>query len=100
MVDEQYVSGLSDKVYRGQEGRALKGYTTGGRVYGYRNVPIEDSTRVGKYGRPAVLAVALEIIPEQAVVVNRLFTRYAGGMGQGAIAVRLNREGILGPNGP
>jgi site-specific DNA recombinase len=100
MMDEQYLTGLRDKVYRGQEGRALQGLITGGRCYGYRNVPIEDSTRIGKYGRPAVLGVRLEIIEAEAAVVRRLFTMYAGGAGQGAIAVQLNREGISGPNGP
>jgi site-specific DNA recombinase len=100
MVDEQYLVGLRDKVRRGQEGRALHGYTTGGRVYGYNNVPIEDPTRTGKYGRPAVQGVKLEIIPEQAMVVHRIFTMYAEGMGQGAIAKQLNVEDVRGPNGP
>jgi site-specific DNA recombinase len=100
MIDEQYLVGLRQKVHRGQEGRALHGYTTGGRVYGYRNVPIEDGSRIGKYGRPYVVGVELEIIPKQAAVVVRIFRMYAEGMGQGAIAKRLNKEGIRGPNGP
>src|SRR2546422_9926445 len=61
IMDEQYLTDLAKKVHRGQEGRALNGYTTGGRVYEYNNVPIEDPTRMGKYGRPAVLGVKLEI---------------------------------------
>jgi site-specific DNA recombinase len=43
--------------------------------------------------------VPLEIIPEQAAVISRIFAMYAAGMGQGSIAVQLNREGILSPNG-
>jgi site-specific DNA recombinase len=100
IMDEQYLTDLAKKVHRGQEGRALHGYTTGGRVYGYRNVPIEDNSRVGKYGRFYVLGVKLEIIGEQAAIVVRLFSMYADGMGQGAIAKRLNGDGINGPNGP
>ena len=100
MIDEQYLTDLAKKVHRGQEGRALHGYTTGGRVYGYRNIPIEDSSRVGKYGRPYVLGVKLEINTEQAATVVRIFSMYADGVGQGAIAKRLNRDGISGPNGP
>src|SRR5262249_3071326 len=73
IMDEQYLTDLSKKVHRGQEGRALNGYTTGGRVFGYANVPIEDPTRVGKYGRPAVLGVKLEINLEQAEIVKRVF---------------------------
>ena len=99
IMDEQYLTDLSKKVHRGQEGRALKGYTTGGRVYGYDNIPIEDPTRTGKYGRPAVLGVRLAINVEQAAVVNRIFSMYSEGMGQGAIAVQLNAEGVAGPNG-
>jgi hypothetical protein len=39
----------------------------------------QDPTRSGKYGRPAVLAVMLEIDLEQASVINRKFTLYAEG---------------------
>ena len=99
MMDEEYLAGLASKVHRGQEGRVLHGYTTGGRVYGYTNVPIEDPTRTGKYGRPAVSGVKLVIHPEQAAVVNRIFEMYANGMGLRGIAVQLNGEGVPGPNG-
>jgi len=99
MMDENDLTKLSERVHRGQEGRALLGYTTGGRLYGYNNVPIEDPTRNSKYGRPAVKAVDREINPEQAAVVIRIFTMYAQGMGQGAIAVQLNQEGVPGPRG-
>ena len=99
IMDAQYLVDLAKKVHRGQEGRALHGFTTGGRVYGYTNVPIEDATRMGKYGRPAVLGVKLEVNPEQAPVVNRIFTMYSEGSGQATIAIRLNTEGIPGPNG-
>jgi site-specific DNA recombinase len=100
IIDEQYIVDLAKKVYRGQEGRAISGYTTGGRVYGYDNVPIEDPTRIGKYGRPAVLGVRLEVNAEQAVVLNRIFSMYAEGNGLRGIAVQLNAEGVPGPHGP
>jgi site-specific DNA recombinase len=54
---------------------------------------------VGKYGRPAVLGVKLEVNSEQAAVVNRIFMMYAEGIGQGTIAIQLNDEGVPGPNG-
>ena len=99
LMDEEYLTGLAAKVHRGQEGRVLHGYTTGGRVYGYTNVPIEDPTRTGKYGRPAVSGVKLVIHPERAAIVRRIFEMYASGMGLRAIAVQLNGEGVPGPNG-
>ena len=99
MHAEQFLDSLRDKVHRGQEGRMLKGLNPGGRIYGYDNVPIEDPTRTGKYGRPAVSGVKLEINPALAAVINRIFTMYTGGMGQGAIAIQLNRGGVAGPKG-
>ena len=77
MMDVQYLVGLADEVHRGQEGRVLKGLIPGGRCYGYVNVPIEDPSRQGKYGRPAVSGVRLEIHQEQARVVRRIFEMYA-----------------------
>jgi site-specific DNA recombinase len=100
MIDEQYVKGLADKVHRGQEGRALAGYSPGGKCYGYRNVPVEDSSRVGKYNRPAVLGVDLEIVGEEAATILRIFQMYAEGAGLGQIARKLNEDGVPSPQGP
>lgn len=100
MMDEQYLVGLGDKVRRGQEGRVLQGLHPGGRCYGYRNVPIEDPSRPGKYGRPAVSGVQLEIQEEQAAVVRRIFEMYAAGQGLARIAKGLNQEGVPAPQPP
>jgi site-specific DNA recombinase len=97
MVDEQYLVGLRQKVHRGQEGRVLQGFNPGGRCYGYSNMPIEDPTRPGKYGRPAVLGVRQEINEQEAIVVRRIFSLYASGMGLAPIAYRLNEEGVPAP---
>jgi site-specific DNA recombinase len=69
----------------------------GGKCYGYRNVPIEDPTRSGKYGRLAVSGVQLEIVEEEAAVVRRIFEMYADGNSQTTISKTLNREGVLAP---
>jgi DNA invertase Pin-like site-specific DNA recombinase len=95
MMDEQYLVGLAEKVHRGQEGRVLKGLHPGGRCYGYRNVPIEDPTRAGKYGRLAVSG--LEIDEDQAAVVRRIFQMYADGGSLAGIAKFLNEEGTPPP---
>jgi site-specific DNA recombinase len=100
MMDEQYLVNLAEKVHRGQEGRALVGLQPGGKCYGYRNVPIEDATRTAKYGRPAVSGVRLEIDPEQAAVVRRVFTMFEGGSSLATIAKTLNSEGVLSPQPP
>lgn len=57
-------------------GRALQGFHTGGRCFGYRSVPIEDLTRTGSYGRPQIVGVKLEVHPEQAAIVRRIFADY------------------------
>ena len=97
LQDEQYLVGLRQKVHRGQEGRVLQGFNPGGRCYGYRNVPIEDPARQGKYGRPAVLGVRQEIVPEEAAVVRQIFQMYVNGMGLASTAKQLNKEGLQAP---
>jgi hypothetical protein len=89
MMDEQFLVSLGEKVHRGQEGRALKGMQPGGRCFGYRNVPIEDPTRMGKYGRAAVSGVKLEFDEEQAAIVLRVFNMYADGSSLATIAKTL-----------
>lgn len=95
--DEQASRRLGECVKRGQRGRVLKGYVGSGRVYGYNNVPIEDPTRKGLYGRPYVEGVKLEINPEEAAIVVRIFEMYVNGLGCRAIAVKLNEESVPSP---
>jgi site-specific DNA recombinase len=95
--DEQYSRHLGELVHRGQKGRVLKGYLGSGRVYGYTNVPIEDPTRKGLYGRPYVEAVKLEINHEEAAVVMRIFEMYVQGLGRRAMATKLNEDRIASP---
>ena len=97
MVDEQFLVGHRQKVHRGQEGRVLQGLNPGGRCFGYLNVPIEDTTRKEKYGRPAVTGVRQEIEEDEAGVLRRIFQMYADGTGLAGIAKRLNAEGVPSP---
>jgi site-specific DNA recombinase len=100
MMDEQFLVGLADKVHRGQEGRILKGLVAGGRCFGYRNVAIEDPTKISKYGRPAVVGVKLKIIEDEAAVVRRIFQMAADGLSLSAIAKTLNAERVQAPQPP
>jgi DNA invertase Pin-like site-specific DNA recombinase len=95
--DEQYSRHLAELVHRGQRGRVLKGFVGSGRVYGYNNIPIEDPTRKGLYGRPCVEAVKMEINLAEAAVVVRIFQLYVAGLGCRAIATSLNAEGVPSP---
>ena len=42
IVDSLYLKDLAKRTYRGVEQLALNGLHTGGRVFGYRRVPIES----------------------------------------------------------
>lgn len=93
-MDSLYIRELAKKAHRGVEGRALQGLHTGGRCFGYRGAPIEDPLRTDSYGRPQIVGVKLEIYPEQAEVVKRIFADYAAGDSITTIAKKLNAEGV------
>jgi site-specific DNA recombinase len=100
MMDERFLRDLASKVLRGQEGCVHSGYIAGGRCYGYKNVPIEDTTRRGDYGRAFVIGVIREIVPEEAAIVRRIFEMYASGISMDGIARILRAERVPAPRPP
>ena len=97
IVDQLYIRELSSKTRRGVEGRALKGLHTGGRVFGYKNIPIEDPTRQDAYGRPQIVGARLAVNASQAEIIRRIFTLYASGYSLKRLARKLNEEGVQSP---
>jgi site-specific DNA recombinase len=97
IVDSLYIRELAKKVHRGVEGLALRGLHTGGRCFGYRSVPVEDSGKTDTYGRPLITGVRLEIDESQAATVRRIFADYAAGDSIKTIAKRFNAEGVASP---
>jgi DNA invertase Pin-like site-specific DNA recombinase len=98
VTDEDYLTNLASKVHRGQKGRVLNGMVPGGRCYGYENVPIEDHSRRGEYGRPAVIGVRAIIIQVEAETIRLIF--YLAGTGAYSldeIARELDSRGIPPP---
>jgi site-specific DNA recombinase len=73
------------KTRRGLAGVVRSGRSAGGRAYGYR--PIS-----GKPGE-------LEIVPDEAEVIRRVFSMYAAGTAPRSIAATLNSEGVAPPRG-
>lgn len=72
-----------ERMKRGRLGRAKSGYPNGGGVpLGYRYIAEPHKGQ-------------LEIDPEEAAVVQRIFTMYAEGRTLRAIASQLSKEGIL-----
>jgi hypothetical protein len=94
-----YLEDLRAKTHRGLQGQALKGFSCGGRTYGYRSVPLEDHTKKDQYGRPALIAVQREIDSDEAPWVDQIFTWYAAGRSPRWIAAELNRQGVPSSRG-
>jgi site-specific DNA recombinase len=97
IVDSLYLKDLAKRTFRGVEQLALNGLHTGGRVFGYRRVPIESQTKHDSHGRPAIHGVRLEVDPDQAATAQRIFERYAAGHSMKRVAMDLNGEGIPSP---
>jgi len=81
LVDSLYIKELGKKTYRGLEGRALKGFHTGGRCYGYDNIANETGVRQRVNGK-------------EAETVRRIFEMAADGGSLKTIAKTLNRDGV------
>jgi DNA invertase Pin-like site-specific DNA recombinase len=85
LLADAYLDDLRDKTLRGLEARARAGLSTGGLPYGYRSSPRPEGGRV------------IEIDPDQAAIVRRVFAQYAAGRSRGDIAAALNAEGVPPP---
>src|SRR6476660_4495758 len=85
MIDAVYWRELAQKTHRGMQGRALGGFATGGRCFGYRSVRGGDET------------VRLVVDPDEAAIVRRLFEMYARGLSLKRIACEMNSEGVRSP---
>ncbi len=85
------------RTHRGQEGQVRKGFSAGGRVYGYRSVPQYHPTEKDHLGRPVVLAVRREIDPEQAKWIRWIYERYDESWSPRSIAQELNARGVPPP---
>lgn len=91
LMSDLYLEDLRDKTLRGMEGRAHAGLATGGRALGYRSVPIpgpDPRTPAGS---------RIEIDPETAPLVERIFKMYVQGGSFNGIAATLNAEGVPSP---
>ena len=87
-----YLKDLADKTRRGLRGRVEDGKSGGGLCYGYDVVRQIDSSGAASRGE--------RIINEaEADIVRRIFAEYLSGKSSRMIAMRLNSEGVPGPQG-
>ena len=80
------------KVRRGMGAKIDRGMSAGGKAYGYRPVKKLDA-------KGELIRGELEIVPEEAAIVQRIFEDYAAGISPKEISHRLTREGVPGPRG-
>jgi DNA invertase Pin-like site-specific DNA recombinase len=97
IINESYLDQLAADTHRGLEGRVLKGFSGGGRAYGYTSEPIENASKLDRYGKPEVSGYKRKVDESQRPVVVDIFSMYADGMNPKAIARELNRRGISSP---
>lgn len=83
---------IKSQTHRGLEGRALAGFWTGGRIFGYETVAEGNENGVRRAPR------RLRPKATEVEVVRRIFEQYAAGMSLGKIAERLNAEGVASPH--
>jgi hypothetical protein len=91
-MNEQYSRDLGKETKLGQQRSVGKGKKAGGNACGYKVV---DPVFIGKH----IQRGDRKIDHEEADIIRRIFTEYASGLSPIAIASRLNKEGIPGPNG-
>ena len=83
-----FLEELGYKTHRGLAGKVEAGKSAGGISYGYKVKRV-------KGGEP--VKGELDIAPEEAAIVRRIFTEYAAGKSPLAIARDLNAEGVPAP---
>ncbi len=91
LVNDTFLQLVKTETHRGLEGRALGGFATGGRVFGYTTEK-EPNPPDPEHPRSVI-----KINEEEAAIVRRIFTAYKEGIGLARIAADLNRDGIPAP---
>ncbi len=87
-----YLKDLADKTRRGLRGRIEDGKSGGGLCYGYDVVRQLDQTGAASRGERTINEA-------EANTVRRIFAEYLAGKSSRTIAMRLNSEGLPGPQG-
>jgi site-specific DNA recombinase len=93
LVNELYLDDLRDKTHRGLSGAVARGLSAGGRLYGYRTVPVPREAKPNDRGTPA----RFEVDEGEAAIVREIFRAYAHGRSMKAIAQDLNQRRIPFP---
>lgn len=99
IMNEMYIDDVRDKTHRGLTGKVLDGFSSGGRCYGYKSLPIEHDIKKDEHGRPLIIASKRAIDEEEAKWVRRIFEWFGDGRSARWIAGELNRLCIASSRG-
>lgn len=97
LVDSLYIRNLAHETHRAIEGKVMKGFSGGGKRYGYYSEPVLNG-QVDIYGNPLAEGYLLKINIEEAETIRRIFRLY-GEEGLSAIKIvnilntEINRQG-------
>lgn len=90
MKNDLFLDDLREKTVRGLEGRALAGMSTGMLPFGFCSSPATDA-----YGN--ITGYRIEVHPERAAIVRRMFADYIAGASLATVAIELVRRGVQSP---
>lgn len=91
LVNDTFLQLVRTETHRGLEGRALAGFHTGGRCFGYTTTP-EPNPADPEHPRAVLRVEATE-----GAVVRRIFERYVAGESARRIAEQLNYDRVPAP---
>jgi DNA invertase Pin-like site-specific DNA recombinase len=92
LMNDAFLEMVRAETHRGMEGRALAGFATGGRCYGYRTRK-EENPPDPEHPRSEIV-----IDDDEAKLVVRIFRMWIDGQSFKSIAVTLNDERIPAPH--
>lgn len=92
LVNDTFLQLVRTETHRGMEGRALAGFSTGGRTYGYTSVP-EEAPPDPEHPRRLLSIDAVE-----AEVVRGIYSDFVAGVGYKRISNALNVRGVVAPH--
>jgi DNA invertase Pin-like site-specific DNA recombinase len=77
LFDDMFCKQLAQKTLRGLEGRAQQGFSTGGRIFGYKSIPVYSEKRNEDVSsKKDIIAYKLVILEEEAEIVRKIFRLY------------------------
>jgi site-specific DNA recombinase len=92
LVSDGFIEQIRTETHRGLQGRALGGFATGGRTYGFGTVQ-EPNPPDPEHPRKVRV-----VQPNEAAVVVRVFKLFSEGAALKKIASQLNDEGLPAPH--